>query len=306
MNLRDLHYLIAVADLRSFVQAAERCFISQPTLSMQIKKMEDTLGVQIFERTNKKVLPTELGESIIASARQILKEVDRIKELAETAQDPMAGNLRLGAFPTLSTYIFPQLVPLITQTMPRIRLILVEEKTDALLHQLKTGQMDAALLAMPVVDDFLEAEALFEDEFFLAVAAGHPLAGGSQIKQNDLAGQQLLLLDEGHCLRGHALQICHANQAEEQQDVRATGLETLRQMVRAGTGITFMPRIAVKFGEEGIVYLPFNAPAPSRSIGLVWRKTSARTALIHQLCELVKQAEQLVKLASRSGREGKG
>lgn len=300
MNLRDLHYLIAVADLRSFVQAAERCFISQPTLSMQIKKMEDTLGVQIFERTNKKVLPTELGEKIIASARRILKEVDNIKELAETAQDPMAGNLRLGAFPTLSTYIFPQLVPLITQTMPRIRLILVEEKTDALLHQLRTGQMDAALLAMPVLDDFLETETLFNDEFFLAVAAAHPLAGKGRIRQADLAGQQLLLLDEGHCLRGHALQICHANQAEEQQDVRATGLETLRQMVRAGTGITFMPRIALKPGDEGIVYLPFNAPAPGRNIGLVWRKTTARSVLIRQLYELIKQAEHLVKLASSS------
>ncbi|MDD5273338.1 MAG: LysR family transcriptional regulator, partial [Methylovulum sp.] len=161
MNLRDLHYLIAVADLRSFVQAAERCHISQPTLSTQIKKVEDRLGVQIFERTNKKVLPTELGEHIIASARRILTEVGHINELAHIAQDPLAGNLRLGAFPTLATYIFPQLVPLIKQALPRIRLILVEEKTEQLLLQLNNGQMDMALLALPVMDEHLATQALF-------------------------------------------------------------------------------------------------------------------------------------------------
>lgn len=291
MNLRDLHYLIAVADLRSFVQAAERCFISQPTLSTQIKKMEDSLGVQIFERTNKKVLPTELGEKIIASARQILKEVDHIKEMAEIAQDPLAGNLRLGAFPTLSTYIFPQLVPLIKQAMPKIRLILVEEKTDFLLQQLKSGQMDAALLALPIIDDHLENQHLFDDEFLLAVAPDHPFATNSVIDPKDLADQELLLLDEGHCLRGHALQICQAYHADEQQDVRATGLETLRQMVRAGTGMTFMPRIAISGHDDGICYLPFAEPAPSRTIGLVWRKTSNRTELIRQLSQLVKMAQ---------------
>ena len=162
MNLRDLHYLVSVADLRSFIQASEHCHISQPTLSMQIKKMEDDLGVQIFERTNKKVLPTELGEQIIDAARRILNEVDLIKELAKTSQEPLAGNLRLGGFPTLATYIFPQLVPLINQELPRIRLILVEEKTELLIQQLKSGQLDVALLAVPIADDFLESEARWQ------------------------------------------------------------------------------------------------------------------------------------------------
>lgn len=290
MNLRDLYYLIAVADLRSFVQASERCCISQPTLSTQIKKMEETLGVQIFERTNKKVLPTELGEQIIASARRILKEVDSIKEIAETAQDPLAGNLRVGAFPTLSTYIFPQLVPLIKQALPRVRLILVEEKTELLIQQLKNGQMDVALLALPIAEDFLETAALFEDEFLLAVSGDHPLSAKSVVTHGDLLGHPLLLLDEGHCLRGHALQICQMIGAEEEQDVRATGLETLRQMVRAGTGITFMPNIAIQGNDEGIRYLPFETPAPSRTIGLVWRRTSVRVELIRQLSALIKQA----------------
>ncbi|WP_020483572.1 LysR substrate-binding domain-containing protein [Methylomonas sp. MK1] len=289
MNLRDLNYLIAVADLRSFVQAADRCCISQPTLSTQIKKLEDELGIQIFERTNKKVLPTELGEQIVASARRILKEQDNIKELAATAQDPLAGNLRFGAFPTLATYLFPPLVPLIKQDLPRIRLILVEEKTEQLLQQLRSGQMDCALLALPIYEDFLESQALFEDEFLLAVADGHPLAAKPQVEPDDLNGEHLLLLEEGHCLRGHALQICQTIGADEEQDLRATSLETLRQMVHAGTGITFMPRIAVR-EEPGIRYLPFAEPAPSRTIGMVWRKTSARGELIRRLSGLVRDA----------------
>ena len=287
MNLRDLNYLVAVADYRSFIQAAEHCFISQPTLSTQIKKMEETLGVQIFERTNKRVMPTELGEKIIASARLILLEIDKMQQLADNAQDPMAGNFRLGAFPTLSTYIFPGLVPLIKQSLPKLRLILIEEKTDILIAQLKQGHLDAALLALPVQDDHLESQKLFEDEFLLAVASDHPFAGRTSIRQTDLSSQQLLLLDEGHCLRGQALQICQLNHAEEQQDVRATGLETLRQMVRAGTGITFMPKIAIHEPEEGICYINFMDPVPKRTIGLVWRKTSAREALIHRLAELI-------------------
>ncbi len=289
MNLRDLHYLVAVADLRSFVQAAERCCISQPTLSMQIKKLEESLGIQIFERTNKKVLPTEVGEQIIASARRILQETYVIKELAETAKDALSGNLRLGAFPSLSPYLFPQLVALIKQELPRIRLILVEEKTDDLIQQLSSGTLDAALLALPIKEDFLESIALFDDEFLLAVQSDHLLAAKSIIKQSDLSGQQLLLLNEGHCLRGQALQVCQINGADEQQDVRATGLETLRQMVIAGTGMTFMPRIAIREYAAGIRYIPFDAPVPKRTIGLVWRKTSTRGVLINALKKLVQQ-----------------
>lgn len=288
MNLKDMNYLVAVADLCSFVKAAEQCCISQPTLSTQIKKMEKSLGVKIFERTNKKVLPTETGEQIIASARQILEQVEHIKELAALAQDPLAGNFRLGAYPTLATYIFPDLVPVIKQQLPKVRLILIEEKTNELIHQLKQGHIDAALLALPINDDFLQSELLFSDQFKLAVSANNPLAKKKTIKQSDLHQKQLLLLDEGHCLRGHALQLCQLNGAEERQDVRATSLETLRQMVRAATAITFIPDIAIQEADPGICYLPFSDPVPSRSIGLVWRKTSARNKLIDHLIELIK------------------
>ena len=291
MNLRDLNYLVAVAELHSFVQAAEQCFVSQPTLSTQIKKMEETLGVQLFERTNKKVMTTELGEQVVASARRILAELDNIKEIAANAQDPLAGNFRLGAFPTLATYIFPNLVPLIKTALPKIRLILVEEKTDTLIEQLKQGLLDAALLALPIEDDHLEAKALFDDDFLLAVMDTHPLAGKQSIAQSELLEQTLLLLDEGHCLRGQALQICRINNVEAQQDVRATSLETLRQMVRAGTGVTFMPKIAIRDDEDGIRYIPFSEPTPKRTVGLVWRKTSGRIALISRMIELIQSCQ---------------
>ena len=289
MNLRDLNYLVAVADLRSFVQAAEQCCISQPTLSTQIKKMEDSLGIQIFERTNKKVLPTEQGEQIIAVARRILLETKQINEIAKHAQEPLSGNFRLGAFPTLASYIFPELVTAIKQALPNLRLILIEEKTDVLLSQLKQGQLDAALLALPGVDEALAYEVLFKDEFLLAVSSQHAFATKLNITETDLLHQTLLLLDEGHCLRGQALQICRLSRADEEQDVRATSLETLRQMVRAGTGITFIPKIAIQKSEPDICYLPFTEPKPKRTIALVWRKTSARQLLLSQLSQLIKR-----------------
>lgn len=285
MNLRDLHYIVAVADLQNFGQAAERCFISQPTLSMQIKKLEESLGVQLFERSNKKVMITEAGSAIVESARRILEETKNIKQIAATAQDPLAGNLRLGAFPTLAPYLFPALVPSIKQHLPKIRLILVEEKTEQLLSQLSKGDLDMALLALPIDNELFDSVALFEDEFFLAVASDHPLAEKSTVEQADLLGESLLLLDEGHCLRGHALQVCQINGANEQQDLRATSLETLRQMVCAGTGITFMPKITLR-RDNHIRYIPFDLP-PQRTIGLVWRKTSARTQLIETLRALI-------------------
>ncbi len=287
MNLRDLSYLVAVADLHSFVQAAEQCCISQPTLSTQIKKMEESLGVKIFERSNKKVLTTELGEQIIASARRVLLEINHMEELAVNAQNPFAGNFSLGAIPTLSTYIFPKLVPLIKQTLPELQLILIEKKTDELIIQLKQGHIDAALLVLPTKEDFLVSEKLFDDEFKLAVAIDNPLAKKKIITSKDLLHQQILLLDEGHCLRDQALQVCQLKGAEEQRGVRATGLETLRQMVRAGTGITFMPKIAINEAETGIRYIPFTEPVPSRSVGLAWRKTSARTELIVKFVDLI-------------------
>lgn len=288
MNLRDLQYLVAVADLRNFSQAAEQCFVSQPTLSNQIKKLEETLGVTLFERTNKRVMTTETGEQIVALARRVLREVEEMHDVAQSAQDPLAGKFRLGAFPTLSTYLFPSLVPAISSAMPMLKLVLVEDKTQALIDRLKRGELDAALLALPIHDDQLHVEPLFQDPFMLAVSPQHPLASNQEVSQNELTDHRLLLLEEGHCLRDQALEVCHLHNIAEDQDFRATSLETLRLMVKAGSGITFMPKIACQYDTQDICYLPFRQPAPYRTIALVWRRTSTRRAIFEQLLHLLK------------------
>ena len=308
MNLRDLKYIVAVAETKSFVKAAEQCFVSQPTLSMQIKKLENSLNIKIFERNNKHVLVTEIGKQVIETAKRILQDAEHISILAKHEQDPFAGDFTLGAFPTIAPYILPKLIPLIKKKLPNLRLILIEEKTDILLHKLKTGLIDAALLAGPLHDESLIAEKLFDDEFKLAVATNHPLAEQTIINPDELTNQPLLLLDEGHCLRDQALQFCQLSGIDEEQNVipdeidvyfieeqnvRATSLETLRQMVIAGTGITFMPTIAIQNNDDNIRYIPFEEPKPKRTIYLVSRQTNPRTELIKQLKNLCVNKNQL-------------
>jgi len=292
MNIRDLKYLLAVAKYKSFIKAAKSCFVSQPTLSMQIKKLELSLGVQIFERNNKRVLITELGQQIIDSAQQILQQVEQIETLAKNSQNPYAGDFRLGAFPTLAPYILPSLVPLINQRFSELRLILIEEKTDRLLQQLKRGEIDAALLAGPIDEPELEQRLLFNDVFKLAVSCLHPLAQRNQVDMADLIAQPILLLDEGHCLRSQALQLCQLSGIEELHNVRAASLETLRQMVGANTGLTFIPDIAIEHDDTHIKYIPFKPPEPMRSIHLVWRKTSPRKHLLEAFQQLIVNAHQ--------------
>lgn len=288
MNLRDLKYFLSVAELKHFGRAAEECFVSQPTLSGQVKKLEEELGVTLLERTNRRVMLTDTGERIAHVARRILREVETIEDIARGSRDPMSGNFRLGAFPTLSTYLFPILVPKVKEALPNIRLILIEEKTDLLVEKLRNGDMDAAFLALPIHDDFLVGEPLFDDEFLLAVPEGHELCSADRIEQASLSSHKLLLLEEGHCLRDQALDVCRLSGIAEEEDFRATGLETLRQMVMAGTGITFMPKIAVKPNDTGIAYLPFSGEAPHRTIGLVWRKTTAREQVVKVIADLTR------------------
>lgn len=287
MNIRDLKYFLAVAEQEHFGHAAERCNVSQPTLSGQIKKLEESLGVMLFERSNRHVMLTDTGRQLVSNARRILREIDAMQDIAESARDPLAGKFRLGAFPTLSTYLFPKIVSKVTDTMPNLRLILIEEKTSVLTEKLKNGDIDAALLALPINDDYLLSHALFEDPFLLAVPPEHEFTHSKAVDQNTLKDHKLLLLEEGHCLRDQSLEICQRHGIAEEQDFKATGLETLRQMVKAGTGITFMPQIAIQEKEHGICYVPFKPPVPSRNIGLVWRKTTHRTDVIKRLIEMI-------------------
>ena len=291
MNLRDLRYLVALADLKHFGRAAAATFVSQPTLSTQIRKLEDELGVALVERTPRNVMLTAAGREIAARARSILREVDEIRELARRTQDPESGTLRLGLFPTLGPYLLPHIVQEVRERLPRLELLLVEEKTEVLLRQLHEGRLDAACLALPVGDDHLHAEFLFEEPFLLAVPRGHRLTRQSGLKLDDLADEPVLLLDDGHCLREHALDVCRLAGAGEKSGFRATSLETLRQMVSANVGVTLLPILAVKPPvppSDQITLLRFRDSVPSRRIALVWRKSSAMAPVLNVLAEVIR------------------
>jgi len=281
MNLRDLKYLISVAKEQHFARAAEQSFVSQPTLSMQIKKLEEELGVQIFERSQKNFLVTKVGKEIIKKAEIILREAEEIRNIAKNSKDPFSGELRIGAFPTLASYFFPKIVGKISKKFPQLKLLLIEEKTEELLRKLQSGEIDVAFIAMPVSNDVLNFKKIFEEDFLLAVPKNHTLAKQKKIHAKDLKGQSLMLLEDGHCLRNQALEVCSMMSAFEQQDFKATSLETLRQMVISGAGITLMPEIAVK-KEDKIAYIKI-ANAPKRTIGLYWRKSSGRIELLKEI-----------------------
>lgn len=282
MNLRDLHYLVTVAENRHFGKAAELCHVSQPSLSVQIKKLEETLGIQLFERTNKHVMVTAIGKDIVERAKKLLRDAEEIKAVAKAHHNPFAGQIRIGAFPTLAPYFFPHIIPKLRKALPDLKLLLVEEKTEILVNKIQQGEIDAAFLALPIEGEGLHSLPLFDDPFLLAVPSTHPLANKKRIKQSDILEDELLLLEEGHCLRSQALEVCHAMKVGEYQDFRATSLETLRQMVASGIGITLMPQLAAHKHKD-ITYIPFAPPSPSRSIGLVWRKTSALTACFQKI-----------------------
>lgn len=286
MNLRDLKYLTAVAKEQHFARAAEKSFVSQPTLSMQIKKLEDELGVQIFERSQKNFLVTKVGKEIIKKAEIILREAEEIKNIAKNSKDPFSGELRIGAFPTLASYFFPKVVSKISKKFPQLKLLLVEEKTEELLRKLKNGEIDAAFIAMPQSDEALEVQKIFSEEFLLAVPKNHALAKKKNVERKDLKGKELMLLEDGHCLREQALEACSMLGAFEQQDFRASSLETLRQMIINGSGITLMPKIAVK-KEDKISYIKI-INAPERTIGLYWRKSAAQNILMKEIAKISK------------------
>ncbi|MHB8447455.1 MAG: LysR substrate-binding domain-containing protein [Rudaea sp.] len=292
MNLRDLRYLVALAEHRHFGRAAAASFVSQPTLSTQIKKLEDELGVALVERTPRKVLLTDVGREIAQRAREVLNEVEQIKTIARRTLDPESGTVRLGIFPTLGPYLLPHVVPTIRLRFPRLELLLVEEKTETVLRLLREGRLDAGILALPIHDDQLHAEFLFEEPFLLAVPERHDLARLRTLRLDDLADESLLLLDDGHCLRDQALEVCHLSGANEKSGFRATSLETLRQMVAANVGITLLPTLAVQppVAHSGNVHLvPFRGHAPSRRIAMVWRKSTAMAGFLKKLAEIFRE-----------------
>lgn len=290
MNLRDLHYLVALAEHKHFGRAAAAVFVSQPTLSTQIMKLEEELGVSLVERTPRKVLLTDVGREIVERARSVLDEVEQIRLVARRTRDPESGTLRLGIFPTLGPYLLPHVVPRIRERFPRLELLLVEEKTEVILRQLREGRLDAGILALPLHEPQLNVQPLFDEPFVLAVPDSNPLARRKLLSLDDLTDQSLLLLEDGHCLRDQALEVCQLAGADEKTGFRATSLETLRQMVAANVGITLLPTLAVKPPVARIEHLRligFRGQAPARHIAMAWRKSSAMQAFLESFAKLV-------------------
>jgi len=293
VNLRDLEYLAAVAHHRHFGRAAEACFVSQPTLSTQLRKLEQELGVELVERSPRQITLTGAGTQIVERARIILSETANIREIARQFSDPESGTLRIGLFPTLAPYPLPHVVPSVRARFPDLELLLIEEKTEDLLERLRRGDLDVCVLALPIDDDHLHQEYLFSEDFVLAVPASHPLAGTPEpAPVSVIADESLLLLEDGHCLRDQALEVCRLTGAAERNGFRATSLETLRQMVIAGVGVTLLPRLAVTTPvaqPPEIRLLRFAEPVPRRHIGMFWRKTSGFRDFLPQLAEMFRR-----------------
>jgi len=294
MNLRDLKYIITVAETRHFGRAAERCFVSQPTLSGQIKKLEDDLGVTIFERTNRSVEITPVGEAILAHARKLMEQADAIEQIARAHQDPLAGPLRVGAIPTLSPYLIPLILTPLKQQFPQIRLVLSEEITDTLLERLRNHEIDAALLATPVEEHDLKVMPLFDEPFWLSLPRQHPLYNKEPITRKDLDKLNLLLLAEGHCLAKQAMEVCHLKERKDQgemADMRAASLETLLQLVGAGFGSTLVPALALRGSwttGSGIIVRQLNLADASRRVSLVYRSSFPRQAALDALAQTIR------------------
>ena len=295
LKLKDLRYLVALADTKHFGKAAARCFVSQPTLSAQLRKLEEYLGVQLVERQPRKVSLTQIGEQVVARARRILQESEEIVSVAKRDHDPLSGKLKVAFIPTIGPYLLPTIAPAVRRALPRLQMMLYEFRTAPLLDRLRAGEIDLGILALPVDSEGLETRELFVEPFMVALPSQSKLASRSSVSVSDLRDETLLLLEDGHCLRDQALEICSRIDARESQDFRATSLETLRQMVAAGLGVTLMPEMAVQspFGNpRTLAVRPFTRPVPLRHVGAVWRKSSARVPAINAVCDAIVKARK--------------
>ncbi len=291
-TLRQLQYAAAVADLRSFRRAAERCHVSQPSLSAQVIHLEEQLGVRLFERGSRKVLVTAAGEVVLARIRRLLLEADDLADSVRQLGDPLAGTLRLGVIPTISPYLLPEVVPELRARHPQLAAVWVEDKTENLVESLREGRIDGALLALEAPLGEVEHEVVCEDPFVLAAPPGHPLVQGRDpATPQELRGAGFLLLDDGHCFRDQALAYCSAARGRE-LDFRATSLATLAQMVAGGAGVTLLPRIAlpVENRRSELAIRRLASPEPHRTIALVWRPRSPLGPALRLLARTIADA----------------
>jgi LysR family hydrogen peroxide-inducible transcriptional activator len=285
---------VAVAEYRHFGRAAEACFVSQPTLSTQLKKLEETLGVVLFERSNRRVMLTPEGEQVVQQTQRILVELNALTALSEQLRDPMGGDLRIGIIPTIAPYLLPKVLAPLRKAFPNLKIQLTEGQTANITRMLKHGDLDATLLALPLGEENVEEVALLDEDFVFAVPANHPKAQLAEVDPSDLEGEEVLLLEDGHCFRDQALEVCQAHRGIESKSYSATSLETLRQLVAAGVGVTLIPQLAVPDEvkpSDGLRYIPFAANGqdrPMRTLGLCWRASSTRGELLQDVATLLK------------------
>ena len=300
MTLTELKYIVAVARAKHFGHAAESCFVAQPTLSVAIKKLEDELGVTLFERGGSEVSVTPVGAQIVAQAERVLEQTAAIKELAKQNKDPLAGPLRLGVIYTIGPYLLPPLVKNLIDNVPQMPLVLQENFTVKLLELLRQGELDAAIMALPLPDHGMLMQTLYDEPFVVAVPKAHPWAKRRDIPADDLKAETMLLLGSGHCFRDQVLEVCPEMARFSspghgmQRTFEGSSLETIRHMVASGIGVTVLPRASVRDMEDPngmLSFVPFSPPAPSRRVVIVWRKSFTRRAAIEAVCNAVAQCE---------------
>lgn len=292
-TLRQLEYYLALAERLNFREAAESCLVSQPALSSQIAQLEGNLGVKLFERTKRVVRLTAEGEHLLARAKEVVNASDGLVDLARSLGEPLAGPLRLGAIPTVGPYLLPKVLPRVRETHSDLKLFLREDTTGNLLEQLEAGEQDILLLAIDVPLGNVATMPLFSDPFLVGMPAGDPLAAKDELELGDLVDRDVLLLEEGHCLRDQTLPLCEASGASDEIGFRASSLSTVTQMVAGGMGITLLPELAVEreaLAAPNLRTVGFGADGPYRSVGLAWRKSSPREAEFRQLGETMAQA----------------
>jgi LysR family hydrogen peroxide-inducible transcriptional activator len=294
MTLRELRYLVALADRAHFGRAAEDCHVSQPTLSTQIRKLEEYLGVSLLERNAKSVSLTPIGEEVARSARQIVAQADALLAATRVPRGPLEGRLAIGVIPTLGPYFLPSFIPLTKGRYPQLQLVVHEDLTQHLLERLRSYQIDAALLALPVESHDLDQIPLFDEPFWFACPAQHPLAQAEWVSEEDLREESLLLLADGHCLRGQALAACgrQADAEEGADDFRAVSLETICQLVTAGAGCTLLPALAAQrwlSPQSSLAIRPMRSRNGSRRIGLVCRRGYPKAKELGLLAKLVRE-----------------
>jgi LysR family transcriptional regulator, hydrogen peroxide-inducible genes activator len=307
MTLTELRYIVAVARERHFGRAAETCFVSQPTLSVAVKKLEDELGLTLFERGPGEVSVTPAGRRIIEQAQRVLEEASRIRELAAAGKDPLAGPLRLGAIYTIGPYLLPKLIPILRRTAPAMQLLIQENFTHRLAEELRSGEVDVILVALPFEAPGVMTRPVYDEPFMVAVPKGHPWEHRKRVTSEELTNESLLLLGEGHCFRDQVLDICHTVRSRERSPLARTveggSLETIRQMVAGGVGVTVLPATstATSGGSSDLIrILPFARPAPTRRVGLAWRRSFPRPEAIEALRKaiLATNLPQVEKLTS--------